>query len=450
MKSASTDTIYALSSAPGKAAIAVVRISGPMAPTIAEAMAGPGLRPRQATMRTLHNPVSGRPLDMALALVFDAPASATGEDIAEFHVHGGRAVLLAVFEALHSFDGCRAAEPGEFARRGFENGKFDLTAAEGIADLIDAETELQRRQAALQASGRQTQLYDDWRRRTLNAQALVEAAIDFSDEADVADTSFSKAHKIVDELTDEISRHLAGAHRGEIIRDGFRVVIAGPPNAGKSSLLNALAQRDAAIVSEEAGTTRDIIEVRLDLAGLAVIISDTAGMREAASRVEEEGIRRARDLAQAAHLVVWLDSVDNPDPVPEELVRRGADVLPVTNKCDLARTIAQHANSPATQAEMQISTRTGQGLSDLADRIARRARDQLGDTAEVVPSRMRHAELLSRAANHFECFRSAPAAELELRAEDLRLAAVAIGRLTGRIDVEDVLDQIFSRFCIGK
>jgi tRNA modification GTPase len=450
MQHASTDTIYALSSAPGKAAVALVRISGPLAPKIARDFAGPGLTPRQAAVRTLRHPVSTMPLDVALVLLFAAPASATGEDVVEFHLHGGRAVLQAVLEALQGYDRCRHAEPGEFARRGFENGKFDLTAAEGIADLIDAETEMQRRQAALQASGRQAELYEAWRQRTLEAQALVEAAIDFADEADVSASAYQRAQDVVSALADDIAAHLAGANRGEIIRDGFRVVITGPPNAGKSSLLNALARRDAAIVSEEAGTTRDVIEVRLDLAGIAVIVSDTAGMREASSHVEQEGIRRARDRAQAGHLVVWLDSVDNPAAVPAELAGHGSEILRVTNKSDLGRTDQGTANGALDCAPLLISTRTGQGLSELAERIAVRARDRLGETADVVPSRSRHTALLAQALGHFDRFRSGPDEQLELRAEDLRQAAMAIGRLTGRIDVEDVLDQIFSRFCIGK
>lgn len=451
MKPTSSDTIFALSSAPGRAAVAVVRVSGPLVPRIAAGIAGPNLPPRYATLRTLRHPTSRRSLDSALVVIFAAPASATGEDLVEFHLHGGRAVLNAVFEALQAYDGCRPAEPGEFARRGFENGKFDLTAAEGIADLIDAETELQRRQATLQASGRQAAIYEDWRQRTIAAQALVEAAIDFSDEADVADNAVGQARALIAELYDEIGRHLAGANRGEIIRDGFRVVIAGPPNAGKSSLLNALAQRDAAIVSEEAGTTRDIIEVRLDLAGLAVIVSDTAGMREAASPIEEEGIRRARDLAQAAHLVIWLDSFDNWATAPAELAGPHCEILRVTNKSDLAPLHARHPSlSPTDSARLSISVRTGDGLSELTERIAHQAQVLIGETTGIVPTRPRHSALLQQATRHFADFGNGPTDQLELRAEDIRLAATAIGRLTGRIDVEDVLDQIFSRFCIGK
>jgi len=450
MKPISSDTIFALSSAPGRAAVAVVRVSGPLVPPIAEDVAGPNLSPRHATLRTLRHPNSQMPLDLALVVRFEAPASATGEDLVEFHLHGGRAVLNAVFEALQGYDGCRPAEPGEFARRGFENGKFDLTAAEGIADLIDAETELQRRQATLQASGRQAALYEDWRRRTLEAQALVEAAIDFSDEADVADNAVAQARALIAALSDEIGRHLAGANRGEIIRDGFRVVIAGPPNAGKSSLLNALAQRDAAIVSEEAGTTRDIIEVRLDLSGLAVIVSDTAGMREAASPIEQEGVRRARDLAHAAHLVIWLDSFDNPATVPAELAGPYCEVLHATNKADLAQSPIQEMRSSTNTVGLPISTCNGDGLAALTMRIAHQARDRIGEVTGVVPTRPRHTALLQQATRHFADFGNGPTDQLELRAEDIRLAAIAIGRLTGRIDVEDMLDQIFSRFCIGK
>ncbi len=290
------DTICALASGAGRAAIAVIRISGPATGQILRALCGVGLVPRQAHLRTLRDPRTGTQLDRGIAISFPAPASFTGEDMAELHVHGGRAVIASVIDAILSVPGSRLAEPGEFASRAFENGKLDLTEVEGLADLINAETEAQRRQALAQAEGSLRTLYEAWRERLVRAQALTEAGLDFTDEADVAADVASGSDAIVSNLVAEIGRHLAD-RSGERLRDGFRVVIAGAPNAGKSSLLNALARRDAAIVSEEAGTTRDIIEVHLDLDGLPVILIDTAGLREAVGAIEAEGIRRA--LARA-------------------------------------------------------------------------------------------------------------------------------------------------------
>ncbi|HUS96688.1 MAG TPA: tRNA uridine-5-carboxymethylaminomethyl(34) synthesis GTPase MnmE, partial [Hyphomicrobiaceae bacterium] len=330
-----TDTIYALSSSPGKAAIAVVRISGPGSLAIAASLMGSVPAFRRAALRTLRDHKTNTPIDQAMVLLFEGPASATGEDLVEFHLHGSRAVLDNLFGILALFPNTRLAEPGEFSRRAFENGKLDLTAAEGIADLIDAETEAQRRQALRQTNGALARLYDGWRRRLIEAQALIEAAIDFSDEGDVSGDAIRLGLNVAEQLRTEIATHLAGAARGEITRSGYRVVIAGPPNAGKSSLLNALARRDVAIVSHEAGTTRDVIEVHLDLDGLAVIVSDTAGVREAKSDVEREGIRRAMDRAETADLVIWLDSFDDQFAPPAELTSGTGRVIHCTNKADL-------------------------------------------------------------------------------------------------------------------
>ena len=282
-------------------------------------MAGGIPEPRHAVLRTLRHPHSGHRLDQALVLYFKSPASETGEDLAELQTHGGRAVLAAVLDALAAISGCRLAEPGEFVRRAFTNGKLDLTQAEGLADLIDAETEGQRRQALAQASGALARLYEGWRAEIIAASALVEAAIDFSDEADVSERAVEQAEVKASSLLKQLSSHLADGHRGEILRDGFRIVLAGPPNVGKSSLLNALAKREAAIVSAEAGTTRDVIEVRLDLGGLPAVISDTAGIREATSSIEAEGIRRTLAQTRSADLVLWLIDVTaaTPKPPPE-------------------------------------------------------------------------------------------------------------------------------------
>jgi tRNA modification GTPase len=440
---ASQDTIYALSSAAGKSAVAVVRISGAACRGIASSMAAPMPTVRQAALRTIRHPHSKDKIDSGLVLFFPAPASATGEDLLEFQVHGGRAVLNALFAALAEFPSCRPAEPGEFIRRGFENGKLDLTAAEGIADLIDAETDAQRRQANRQASGQLAQLYDGWRTQIIQAQGLVEASIDFSDEADVAAGAVAQARAVARSLKAQIEAHLAGARRGEIIRDGFRVVIAGPPNAGKSSLLNALARRDAAIVSDEAGTTRDIVEVHMDLEGLAVIVSDTAGLRDHAGKIEQEGIKRALDRARSADLIIWLDSRDAPAKPPPDLHELPGTVLRVTNKMDLRE-------PGRARAGLGISVRDATGLEQLTDEIVKHARHRVEAHGELVPTSHRHSVLLGEAVASLDAFLISAGSQTELAAEDLRLAAVALGRLTGRIDVEDVLDQIFSRFCIGK
>ena len=285
------DTIVALASGPGVAAVAVIRVSGPGTREALEALCGGVPPPRHAALRDIGP--RGAKLDRGLVLFFPRPASFTGEDMAELQLHGSRAVIRAVLDALLALPGMRLAEPGEFARRAFENGKLDLTEVEGLADLVNAETEAQRRQALAQSEGSLRQLYEGWRAELLGAQALVEAGLDFADEGDVATDVSVKAGAVVQSLRESIARHLAD-HRGERLRDGFRIVIAGPPNAGKSSLLNALAKRDAAIVSEEAGTTRDVIEVHLDLGGWPVVLADTAGLRPTNDAIEQEGVRRAR------------------------------------------------------------------------------------------------------------------------------------------------------------
>ena len=440
------DTIYALSSAAGRAAVAVVRISGERVQDILRAMVGCVPAPRVATLSRIVRPGGDAPIDEAIVLYFAAPYSATGEDVAEFHIHGGRAVLQAVFDALATFDNCRPAEPGEFARRGFDNGKLDLTAAEGIADLVDAETEAQRQQALQQAGGGLARLYDEWRAQLIEIQALVEAAIDFSDEADVSDQAVARARLLAAPLRDTISNHLADAERGEIIRAGFRVVIAGPPNAGKSSLLNAIARRDAAIVSDEAGTTRDVIEVHLDLDGIPVVVSDTAGVRETESKVEREGIRRTFDRARNADLVLWIEEATEAERLDPGLELADATVIRLRNKIDLLPAVDAVFSPP----ELGLSVKQDIGITAVIGAITRAAADRIGTFDQVVPTNARHRRHLGHARDQLEHFLAADLAHLELRAEDLRVAATALGRLTGRIDVEDVLDQIFSRFCIGK
>ncbi|WP_045834778.1 tRNA uridine-5-carboxymethylaminomethyl(34) synthesis GTPase MnmE [Hyphomicrobium sp. 99] len=432
-------TIFALSSAPGRAGIAVIRVSGPSARNALELMTGPLPEPRFAAYRTIKHPTSGEALDRAVVVWFAAPKTETGEDVVEFQVHGSRAVVSGVLSALGEIAGCRLAEPGEFARRAFENGKLDLAEVEGLADLIEAETDAQRRQALAQTSGSLSKLYDGWRSRLIEIAALVEAAIDFSDEGDVSLSAFNEARKRAGILQREIAAHLDDGHRGEILREGFRVALLGAPNAGKSSLLNVLARRDAAIVSAEAGTTRDVIEVRLDLAGLPVIVSDTAGIREASSDVEREGIRRSLAAARDADLVLWL--TENTESIPQLNFSRETSLV-IRSKQDL--------EFDSQFKGLAVSAKTGAGIDQLVAEIAKRATEAVGSATEPALTRARHREALENALDDIGAFVNGHAEFLELRAEDVRRAAQALGRITGRVDVEDVLDQIFSRFCIGK
>ncbi len=461
-------TIFALSSGRGPAGVAVIRISGPMSGPILDFMAKPRAAPRRAALRRIYDPVSRERLDEALVLWFPAPSSETGEDMAELQVHGGGAVVRSVLAALAKIPDCRMAEPGEFARRAFENGRIDLTAAEGLADLIDAETDAQRRQALVQAGGAFGRLCESWRDQLLEARALTEAAIDFSDEGDVAADALDRARALAQPLLADLDRHLAGAHRGEIVRDGFRVVLAGPPNAGKSSLLNALARRDVAIVSPEPGTTRDVVEAHLDLGGYAVIVTDTAGLREATGAIEREGIRRTVERASQAGLVIWL--VDATAPIwspPAGLAPDPARMLVVFNKADLGVRppapasafdlsaqvggLTPLALTPSSPPPLSISALTGSGLPALIDRLAAEVAARLHDAdGSALPTQARHRVALTDCRAALARFLAPNRPEPELAAEDLRLAADALGRITGRVDAEHVLGLIFGRFCIGK
>ncbi|HJZ31327.1 MAG TPA: tRNA uridine-5-carboxymethylaminomethyl(34) synthesis GTPase MnmE [Hyphomicrobiaceae bacterium] len=446
-------TIFALSSGHGRAGVAVIRICGPAAGGVLDAMAPPRPRPRFAALRRLRHPATGEVLDHALLLWFPGPGSETGEDMAELHVHGGRAVVGGVFAALAQMPSCRLAEPGEFARRAFENGKLDLTAVEGLADLIDAETAAQRRQALRQTEGALYQLYNGWRGGILAAMALMEAGIDFADEPDVMVDAVARACAEAAPIAAAVRAHLADGHRGELVRDGMHVVLAGPPNVGKSSLLNALARRDVAIVSEEPGTTRDVIEVKLELAGLPVVLSDTAGLRSAAGKVEAVGIKRAMERMRAADLVLWLVDAAAPQatPPPAELGLGADRLLVLFNKSDLVPA-TDHAGDgvPGEVGGLAISALTGFGVSALIDRLTRIAAERVGDQTVPALTQARHRQQLLACEAGLSAFLVGPKDEVELRAEDLRRAAQALGRLVGAIDVEEVLDQVFGRFCIGK
>ncbi len=439
------DTIFAVSSGAGRTAVAVIRVSGPAAGQVLERIAPPLPKPRFAAFRKLRHPDTGEEFDHALVLWFPGPKSETGEDSCELQVHGGRAVLAAAFAALAAVPGCRPARAGEFARRAFDNGKLDLTAAEGLADLIDAETDAQRRQALRQSSGELARLYDGWRETIIEARGLLEAAIDFSDEPDVEAAAAARGIDAARKLAAGISDHLEAGHRGEIVRDGFQIVLAGPPNVGKSSLLNALARRDIAIVSDEPGTTRDILEVRLDLGGYMAIVADTAGLRDAAGSVEQEGIRRTKSRAEDADLVLWI--VDATAPVmevPPDLAGRNAQILRVLNKIDLL------AASSAPIADHAISAQNGQGIPELIAALSKTAATAANSGDAIVMTQARHRQQLEACLAALKDALATSQSSPELAAEQLRLAADALGRIVGRIDPEDVLDQVFARFCIGK
>ena len=452
------DTIFALSSGRPPAAIAVVRVSGPHAGAALMALAGKIPEPRKAALARLRDPATREVIDEALVLWFPAPNSETGEDTAELQLHGGRAVIAAVLAALGQVERCRPAEAGEFTRRAFENGRLDLTRVEGLADLIGADTEAQRRQAFRQMKGLLGDRAETWRARLTEALALVEARIDFPDEGDVPEDLVGPALAIARTLRDEITAALADQRRGERLREGLVVAIAGPPNAGKSSLLNRLARRDAAIVSPFAGTTRDVIEVHLDLEGHPVTLLDTAGIRDSLDPVEQEGVRRARERATGADLVLWvMDAAAGGEIAGETLAQEFPNngKWIIWNKIDLVsplriktlRSIVQKLDYPA----YFISALNESGFGDFFSALTQHAQDFLGSTEPALVTRDRHRRALSDALAALDRALLEPLSGREdLVAEELRLAARALGRLVGRVDIEDILDVIFRDFCIGK
>ncbi len=439
-------TIFALSSGRSPSAIAIIRVSGPQTRLTVERLCGKLPAPRLAQFTTLRD-LEGSALDESVTLWFPAPHSATGEDVAEFHVHGGRAVIAAMFDALSAIDGLRPAEPGEFTRRAFDNGKLDLTEAEGLDDLIHAETDRQRRQALRHLKGLLGARAESWRQQIIEASALIEAGIDFSDEGDVSAELVAPALRKIAALKSEIEETLAASAQSERLREGLTVAIAGPPNAGKSTLLNRLARREAAIVSPHAGTTRDVIEVHLDLDGYPVTLIDTAGVRDTHDPVEQEGVRRARDRARTSDLVLWLvDANDKSAPTPQSDGDH-APVWIVRNKVDL---VTVKGEGTGATGRFDVSASRGDGVPELIAAVVSYAQDYFGPGEMALVSRARHRTLLQETVAALgRAERSADKGD-ELLAEELRIAIHSLGRLTGRVDVEDILDVIFREFCIGK
>jgi tRNA modification GTPase len=448
------DTIYALSSGRPPAAIGVIRLSGPGARQGLMATMGRLPEPRRATFARLRDP-AGEMIDEALVLWFPGPGSETGEDMAELQVHGGRAIVARVFAVLGGLAGFRMAEAGEFTRRAFANGRLDLTAVEGLGDLINADTEAQRRQALRQFKGLLGNRVETWRSRLIEALAMAEAAIDFADEGDVPGDLAVRALAIVRPLLAEI-QEAAGAGRGERLREGLAVAIAGPPNVGKSTLLNRLARREAAIVSPHAGTTRDVIEVHLDLGGFPVILRDTAGLRDATDPVEQEGVRRARDAVADADLVLWMvdaasgevdEPAEQPGPGRRWVVLNKIDLLAPGAELELT---ARLADWRPGHRLLTISATSGAGIEELVRNLTAFA-EQFFTAEPALVTRERHRLALQEASVALEgALQLGPQGGEELVAEQIRLATRALERLTGRIGVEDILDVIFRDFCIGK
>lgn len=440
----SPDTIFALATPPGRSGVAVIRLSGPLTRAILDSMlGGPCPEPRKAALRLIRD-AGGQAIDQGLILFFPGPASFTGEDCAEFQIHGGPAIIEALLDRLLEL-GARPAEAGEFTRRAFEHGKLDLTEAEGLADLVDAETSAQREQALAQMTGALKSLYEDWRAQLVSIMAAIEGEIDFPDEEGVPDHLAKTARTAIQSLQDQMARHLDDNHRGEKIRDGFNIAIIGPPNAGKSSLLNALARREAAIVTDIPGTTRDIVEVRTVLGGFAVTLADTAGLRAAQDIVEQEGIKRALTRADSADLVVGV--LDGSVVWNQEMTRvQEKSHLLVVNKSDLDQRLTLPDSDVAV---IRAAITEGGGVSEIERWLESEVTQRLGRREMPALSRARHRRNVEQA--YAALTRAADSLDRpEFAGEDLRLATRSLESLTGRVDIEDVLGEVFSRFCVGK
>jgi len=430
------DTIVALSSGALPSGVAVVRISGPACETVLKTFIKRDLRPRQAELVKIMSPLEQHVIDEGLALWFPEPHSFTGEDCLELQVHGSRAVISELLEQLSQLDNVRMAAPGEFSRRAFENGKMDLTEIEGLADLIISETKQQRLQAYGQQQGNLRNLYGAWREKLIHLRAMIEAELDFSEEEDVPEEIAQVGFKQLEDLISEVESHLDDNRFGEIIRDGFQVVLLGKPNAGKSSLINYLSKRDVAIVTDEPGTTRDIISVDLDLQGYAVRITDTAGLRESENIIEQEGMRKAEEASKEADLVLWLQEIHDNDFSARPNMKT---VVTILTKDD-----------SNVSNEFSISTKEGHGIELLLEIFINQIHQVSRNTGSGLISRQRYRDNLLVCLDHLKLAASDVQIMPELKSEELRHASEWLGKITGLIDVEDLLDVIFSEFCIGK
>lgn len=446
------DTIFAPATAPGRAAVGIIRVSGIGARRLGDIFDFALPKPRRAGLRTLH--LESRQLDQALVLFFPGPGSYTGEDLVELQIHGGRAVYDSILDGLAGEKGFRFAEPGEFSRRAVLNGRLDLIEAEAVNDLVNAETEAQRDLALTQLRGSLSRVFEGWATNLTRGRAHLEAYIDFPDE-DLPDEIAELLAMDLAKISAEMAGFLDDDRRGERLRDGMRIAVVGPPNAGKSSFVNWLAQRDVAIVSEQAGTTRDVIEVHLNLSGYPVIVADTAGVRESADKVEAEGIRRARAWSEQSDLrILVLDAMFGGDGDPFGYGVKEGDLV-LLNKIDLLKADGSLVSAPTRDRRplwVPVSMVTGEGLGDVMDRLSSIARDRMNISSRPVLSRARHRSALRSCLDALN--RSvegiATNVELEIVAENLRIAADGLGRVTGRVDVEDLLDVVFRDFCIGK
>ena len=444
-------TIFALSSGKGRAGVSVIRLSGPETKSAIMMLTKKSScpHPREAVLRWFYDPETGERIDQGLLIYFEGPNSFTGEDVAEFHIHGGYSVVAGFLEALSKIENLRSAEAGEFTRRAFDNRKLDLTAAEGLADLINAETEAQRRQALRQMDGHLAKIYENWRSDITSAMAYLEADIDFSDE-EIPDDVTARIKPIIKKLYGEIETHLAEGHRGERLRHGLQVVILGAPNAGKSSFLNYLSKRDIAIVSDIAGTTRDLLEVHLNVSGFPVNITDTAGIRESRDVIEKEGIRRAEEKAKQSDLKIILIDVSEQNIGSDMGYLIDDNSMILLNKNDLVDEKLPSIDGNNAIGIWSVSMKTGEGLGEFMKAFEKEVENRMAFTDAPSLTRTRHRANLTSALEHLDRFLEADHFELELLSEDLRMAVRDIGKITGLVDVEDILGKIFSEFCIGK